>query len=149
MTEQEQAATTSAPAVTKAERNLNNESADPTTSTDFKTESFVIVQMDAADESVVESLFADENEPEICDPLEETPNNDESNDDDAIECFYETLDDFRPMVIKDGYMIKANDILCGNIPFKTNVRTVMHSIWSFFKIFKNLYLISFYFKAKW
>lgn len=90
----------------------------------LKVEPFQQIAMESADMNAVEYLFAEGNE-ELNDPLEEPPNSDLSEgdtSDDDIEFTYESLDDFRPMIEKDGYEIKAHDILSDNIPFKTNVR---------------------------
>lgn len=90
----------------------------------LKVEPFQQVAMESADLNAVEHLFAEGNQ-ELNDPLEEPPNSDLSEgdtSDDDIEFTYDSLDDFRPMIEKDGYEIKAHDILSDNIPFKTNVR---------------------------
>lgn len=90
----------------------------------LKVEPFQQVAMESADLNAVEYFFAEGNE-ELNETLEEPPNSDPSEgdtSDDDIEFTYESLDDFRPMIEKDGYEIKAHDILSDNIPFKTNVR---------------------------
>lgn len=95
----------------------NNES-------EIKIEEFEVEPMAAEDLNAVDNIFAEVDEP-LNDRLQEPPNNgvDEADtSDDSIECTFESLNDFRPMIIKDGYEIKSYEILSDNIPIKTNVR---------------------------
>lgn len=46
---------------------------------------------------------------------------DYSDDVDDVLCFYNTVEDFRP-IPEYIFQIKANDLLCNNRPFKQNVR---------------------------
>lgn len=48
--------------------------------------------------------------------------------DDSLEFTYTSENDFQPMVVADGFEIKANDALTNNWPFKQNVKQFFISL---------------------
>lgn len=91
---------------------------------DVKIEQFQEVVMEPEDLNAIDNLFsdADEDIEQSNSTLDEqSVNGEEDTSSSSIECIFESLDDFRPMVLENGYFIKPHDILSNNIPFKTNV----------------------------
>lgn len=93
---------------------------------DCKIEQFDEVVLDEDDLNAVDNLFDgdEEGSEQFNDPLDQQSingNNEDDTSSSSIECTFESLNDFRPIVMKDGYFIKSHDILSNNIPFKTNV----------------------------
>lgn len=92
---------------------------------DLKIEQFEEVVMDPDDLYAVDNLFAnDDNEIEQFNSTlddQSFDNNEEDTSSSSVECTFESLNDFRPKVLENGYFIKSDDILSNNIPFKTNV----------------------------
>lgn len=93
---------------------------------DLKIEHFEEVVMDPDDLIAVDNLFADDDDDieQFNSTLDEQSlddNNEEDTSSSSIECIFESLNDFRPKVLENGYFIKSDDILSNNIPFKTNV----------------------------
>lgn len=93
---------------------------------DVKIEHFQQVVMEPEDLNAVDNLFADNGQDieqlnSTLDGPSVSENSEEDTSSSSIECIFESLDDFRPKVLENGYFIKPNDILSNNIPFKTNV----------------------------
>lgn len=123
--------------VTQNSAQAENEQADEApeqndVSVTVKIKSFGDVVMPPDDLNAINSLFARGNDSTCVEQpvdlpdnsVEELPdiaNHTDDSSDDQIECFFESLNDFRPIVLMDGYTIKANDVLSNNIPFKINV----------------------------
>lgn len=86
---------------------------------------FENVEVDVADEAELKNLFNTTPNPLEDDNAQQQQQQKQDNAhtvrvDNEVEITYFSLAHFKPILSKDGYGIKINDLLSNNIPFKTN-----------------------------